>query len=234
MNVAKTVWGGRHAFVSFARPEQTGDAAELCQTYAIDNGAYTIHTQGGTLDVPAYADYVREWMRHPGFDWCLIPDAIGGDEQANDLLIGKWQQEGLLAVSVPVWHLHEDLARLDYLSRAFPRVALGSSGEYWRVGDERWWGRMREAMETVCDERGLPRCKLHGLRMLNPTVFSHLPLASADSTNVAQNHNRERRQHHCSPTLAALLIVERIERHAAAARYNPASCGIRENLELVG
>lgn len=42
-------------------------------------------------------------------------------------------------------------------------------------------------MNAVCDRDGLPICKLHGLRMLNPEVFSRLPLASADSTNIAQN-----------------------------------------------
>ena len=37
------------------------------------------------------------------------------------------------------------------------------------------------------DSKGLPATKLHGLRMLNTEVFSRLPLASADSTNIAQN-----------------------------------------------
>lgn len=30
-------------------------------------------------------------------------------------------------------------------------------------------------------------CKLHGLRMLNPEIFTRLPLSSADSTNVGRN-----------------------------------------------
>ena len=42
-------------------------------------------------------------------------------------------------------------------------------------------------MNAICDEDGLPITKLHGLRMLNPEVFSRLPLASADSTNIAKN-----------------------------------------------
>jgi hypothetical protein len=29
--------------------------------------------------------------------------------------------------------------------------------------------------------------RLHGLRMLNPEVFSRLPFASADSTNIGRN-----------------------------------------------
>ena len=42
-------------------------------------------------------------------------------------------------------------------------------------------------MNAVNDKQGLPVTKLHGLRMLNTEVFSRLPLASADSTNIAQN-----------------------------------------------
>ncbi len=45
---------------------------------------------------------------------------------------------------------------------------------------------MAQAMAQACD-LGRPRVKLHGLRMLDVEVFSRLPLASADSTNVARN-----------------------------------------------
>lgn len=46
---------------------------------------------------------------------------------------------------------------------------------------------MAEAMNAVTDSDGLPITKLHGLRMLNPEVFTRIPLSSADSTNIAQN-----------------------------------------------
>ena len=46
---------------------------------------------------------------------------------------------------------------------------------------------MAEAMNAVTDSDGLPITKLHGLRMLNPEIFTRLPLSSADSTNIAQN-----------------------------------------------
>ncbi len=46
---------------------------------------------------------------------------------------------------------------------------------------------MAHVMAAVCDNQGRPLCKLHGLRMLDPAVFSKFPFASADSTNIAQN-----------------------------------------------
>lgn len=66
-------------------------------------------------------------------------------------------------------------------------MCLGSSGEYSVVGNEAWWGRMREALGAICTHNGYPTCKLHGLRMLNPRIFPSLPLSSADSTNIARN-----------------------------------------------
>jgi len=42
-------------------------------------------------------------------------------------------------------------------------------------------------MEVCCDADGMPKTKLHGLRMLDPVIFSHMPLSSADSCNVARN-----------------------------------------------
>ena len=46
---------------------------------------------------------------------------------------------------------------------------------------------MAEAMNAICDKKGNPLAKIHGLRMLNQDIFTRLPFASADSTNIAQN-----------------------------------------------
>jgi len=83
--------------------------------------------------------------------------------------------------------MHESLERLDRLVTTWPRICIGSSGEYATVGNEKWWARMHEIMEVACDRGGSPKCKLHGLRMLNPKVFTKIPFTSADSTNIGRN-----------------------------------------------
>lgn len=236
LDVARTVWTRRHAFVSFHRPEQVAFAAEVCQSFAIDNGAFSHWKAGnGSIDAEVYAAFVRKWARHPAFDWCLAPDVIDGDEAANDEALDRWQAESMVDrhLSVPVWHLHESTERLVRLCRTFSRVALGSSGRFSMVGDVAWMQRMGEAMQAICDADGRPMCKLHGLRMLNPTVFSHYPFASADSTNAAQNHNRTRKLYQLTPAMAALTIVDRIESHASAPRWN-GTYGLTFNMDLVG
>ncbi len=228
----------RHACISFADSRDVHLAAEVCQSFILDNGAFSLwRSGGGTVDVEAYAEWVREWCRHPAFDWCLIPDVIDGDEAANDIMLARWQQTGLWAYGVPVWHMHEPFERLARFSRAFPRVALGSSGVFSSVGSAAWWDRMRGAMEAVCDD-GRPRCKLHGLRMLNPTVFSQLPLASADSTNIARNIGIDSAWDRApyapkSKSTRALILADRIEHHASAARWVDTR-GMDFNEELIG
>lgn len=228
----------RHACVSFAHPAQLPLIAEVAQSFMLDNGAFTLWKRGeGTVDVTAYAEWVRRWHRHPGFDFCLIPDDIDGDEAANDMMLARWRDTGLWKYGVPVWHLHESLERLDRMSRSFDRIALGSSGRYAVVGNGTWWARMSEAMDTICDD-GMPRCKLHGLRMLNPTIFSQLPLSSADSTNVARNIGIDAAWDRAayapaSKEVRALVLADRIEHHGSAARWNNTR-GVEMNLELFG
>lgn len=234
LTVASAAWTARHAFVSFEAPEQIAFAAEVCQSFALDNGAFSVWRRGAVLDVKGYVEWVDEWKRHPGFDWCLIPDVIDGTEADNDAMFAEYRAAGgdLLA-GVPVWHMHESLERLARLCRTWPRVALGSSGQWADVGTPDWWQRMGEAMDFLCDDVGRPPAKLHGLRMLNPTVFSQLPLSSADSTNAAQNHSRERRLYRLTPQMAALKIIDRIEQHCSAPRWNR-TYGTQQNLDLVG
>jgi hypothetical protein len=176
-----------HAFVSFSAPDQLGTAIVACQSFAIDNGAFTAWKAGRPVTnwspYYAWADMCR---KIPSCDFAVIPDVIDGDEASNDALLEEWPLPRWFGV--PVWHMHESIDRLNRLVDAgWPRVALGSSGEYSKVGDARWWRRMGAAMDAVCDEYGQPKVKLHGLRMLNPSVFCHLPLASADSTNIGRN-----------------------------------------------
>jgi hypothetical protein len=206
--------------ISFFRPEDIGTAAEVCQSFCIDNGAFSAWKQNKTIDWEAYFDFVEQWRHHPAFDWAIIPDVIDGHEQQNDRLVSLWDAKYGRGYGVPVWHMHESMKRLDELCE-WPRLAIGSSGDYATVGNDRWWQRIAEAMQVVCPE-GKPRTKLHGLRMLDPAVFTHLPLASADSTNAVRNSSSYRRFGMYFPPNASTrmaIIAERIEAHQSAALW---------------
>lgn len=222
--------------VSFAEPRQIEEACEICQSVALDNGAFSAWRSGKVFDRPGYEAWTAKWLRHPAVDWAVIPDVIDGTEAKNDQLVWSWPFP--TATSVPVFHLHESMKRLEFLCARFPRVALGSSGEYARPGAPEWWARMAEIMSVVCDADGLPKVKLHGLRMLDPVIFSHLPLSSADSCNVARNVGIDRwwsgARAPRSRSTRAIIMMERIESHASAARWNATAAGVQQNLELIG
>lgn len=227
---------GRHCMVSFEEPRQVAEAAEVCQSIVLDNGAFSAWRANRVHDFVGYQHWARHWLRHPAVDWCVIPDVIDGTELANDVLLTEWKLPA--AVSVPVYHMHESLERLERLIACYPRVALGSSGQYAEPGAGPWWGRMAEVMRVACDADGMPKVKLHGLRMLDPVIFSHLPLSSADSCNVARNIGIDSKWSgtYLPPDkeTRAIVLAKRIEAHASAHRWSHESAGVQHNLDLLG
>lgn len=219
---AAAVSGG-HAFVSFSAPAQLGLAAQVCQSFALDNGAFSAWKRGEPVtDWSPYYRWVLDASRIPGFDFAVIPDVIDGTEDDNAALVRAWplrQWHG-----VPVWHMHESTAYLEWLARNWPRVCIGSSGMYAKIGTPEWWARMAEAMRVVCDDSGRPITRLHGLRMLDPAVFSRFPFASADSTNIGRNIGIDQawKGTYSPPTKEARAAVmrARIESQNSAVRWD--------------
>ncbi len=117
----------RHALVPYPRQDDLPVAAEVCQSFIFDSGAFSAWTRGEPLDVEGYTRWCDLWHRHPGFDWALIPDVIDGSESDNDALLRGWPDD---IEGVPVWHLHESLDRLCRLGDGYRTVALGSSGRW--------------------------------------------------------------------------------------------------------
>ena len=216
--------GGGHAFVSFAHAQQLNVAAELCQSFAIDNGAFSAWRGGNPVqDWRPYYAWAADCLRIPSCDFAVIPDVIDGDENANNRLLYEWPLPTWFGA--PVWHMHETLARLEHLASRYPRVCIGSSGEYSVVGNPIWWKRIVEIMRVVCDDQGRPRVRLHGLRMLNPRVFTELPFASADSTNIGRNIGIDKswsKGNYLPPTkeTRAYVMRTRIESHNAPVTFN--------------
>lgn len=231
---ARAITGG-HAFISFSDTGQFGLALDVAQSFAVDNGAFSAWRSGKPVtDWSRYYAWIAEIHRYPSFDFAVIPDVIDGDEAANDALLAAWPWQKARWIGAPVWHLHESLDRLERLALAWPRVCLGSSGEFETVGSARWYVRMSEAMDVVCDRDGRPVCKLHGLRMLDPDVFTRFPLASADSTNIARNIGIDNawRGTYTPPTKEARAQVmrERIESQQSPIFWNRAAAPIQQTL----
>ena len=234
-DAAIAAWRDGHAMVSFANQQQVELAFEYAGEVAIDNGAFSLWGKGERIDVAAYLEFVARWSCHPSFAWCVIPDVIDGDEAGNLELIQRWPFAQ--ALSVPVWHMHESLEFLDLLVGRFPRVAVGSSGEFSEPATPRWWTRIADAMDIACDANGYPKTKLHGLRQMDSTITSVIPYSSVDSCNIARNIGIDSAwggtYTPASKELRALVLRDRIKHHASASRWAGLG-GIQRNLELFG
>lgn len=189
----------RHGLVSYANQGHMEQVAGCCSSFVLDNGAFTFWQQAQKakeqgkpapppIDWDEYYRWVNEWAKHPGYDWHLIPDIIDGTEDDNWRLMFHYGRKA--PYGVPVYHLHESLEHLERLVKNYPRIALGSSGEWKTPGTKAWKSRMAEIMAVVCDPDGVPQCKLHGLRMMNKKIFTLYPFSSVDSCNAGRNNGR--------------------------------------------
>lgn len=212
-------WSGRHAFVSWAAQQQLTLAASITQSFALDNGAFSLWKSGKPVNWEDFYRWSEGWLNHPACDWAVIPDVIDGTEDENDALIDQWPHGDR---GVPVWHLNESIERLERLAAKWPRIALGSAAEFDVRRTKACMARLREALPRISDVNGRPKVKLHGLRMLNPKLVTQIPLASGDSTTVARNIGLDV---HWKNTYApktkegrAVVLVERIEAFQAPER----------------
>lgn len=183
---AAVVLTGGHGFVCHGEDRNLALVAEVCQSWAGDNGAFPAWKAGKPItDWRPFYEWAARCKLIPNCDFVVVPDVIDGGEAENDALLAEWPLPRWFGA--PVWHMHESFDRLERLAAGWPRICIGSSGEFSKVGTARWWQRIGHAMRVVCNDDGQPLVKLHGLRMLDSRVFSRLPLSSADSTNIGRN-----------------------------------------------
>ena len=221
-------YSGRHAFISWPDHRQIKLAASICQSFALDNGAFYFWKKEDPMDDwgPFY-EWAGEWLTHPACDWAVIPDVIGGTEAENDALLEQWPYR--MDQGVPVWHLNESVGRLIRLAKqGWPRIALGSAAEYDVRRPRACIDRLNKVLPTI-SIKGRPKVKLHGLRMMNSRIVTQVPFSSVDSTNVARNIGIDKKWSGAyAPSTKegrVDVLVERIEIHQAPSTVGGSTWG---------
>ena len=180
---------GKHFCVSFAHPQDALVCHQIGQSVMLDNGAFSMWTRNKQVDWAEYYEWAEKWLEYPT-TWAVIPDVIeggGNNLRGNEMLIARcpipYHQ------SAPVWHLHEGVDRiLHFLDLGYTRICFGSSGEYRRVGSDKWHHRITEAFNLLSQSGPIPW--IHMLRGMSLSGEQY-PFSSVDSTDVARNHNRK-------------------------------------------
>ncbi len=175
---------GCHFCVSHAAPQDVARCHKIGQSVMLDNGAFSKWKSQKETNWPEFYDWAERWLAYPT-TWAVIPDVIDGGSQMQDALLREWPfgHKG-----APVWHMDEPLSRLLRLADEWPRVCIGSTGQFAAVMSPAW----RRMMDEIWNELARGRRFLPAIHMLRGMRCSgrRWPFASVDSTDVAQNHNR--------------------------------------------
>jgi len=173
---------GKCFCVPFPDPRDAATCMQIGQSVMFDNGAFSVFTRGGTLDVAKYYAWLDPMLGHP--HWAVVPDVIDGSVAEQGERIATWPFPRELGA--PVWHMGLSIDWLLSLADSWPRLCFGSTAAYWQVGSPAWSRRADEAFNELSKRhKRLPW--VHMLRGLS-LCGDRWPFASADSTNVARNH----------------------------------------------
>lgn len=159
----------------------------------LDNGAFSAWRNGEALGWDhweRFAEWANDILTRCPQAVAVVPDVIGGTERENWELLNEFAGLVDLDRCMPVWHMHESLDYLRHIASVGPYMAIGSSGQYAKVGGAAWHRRMAQAMRAVdrCTlRRGLMRPWVHMMRA--QSELHRYAFDSADSCNIAVNHN---------------------------------------------
>ena len=183
--------GARDYCVSYYRPDQVEWVNANARSWFADNGIFSAWQKGVEFSDAywqAYYDFCRRWCLDGRCSWAVIPDPIGTGTQELDYFIREWPSD-LRDHGVPVYHLDEPIHRAVALLERFGRLCVGATGEYRVILSPAFCERMDELFNTIHTGFGFipPIHFFRGLQLLKPE--HDWPITSADSTDVARNHN---------------------------------------------
>lgn len=157
----------------------------------IDNGAFTVHRQGGTLDIDKYIEYINENDEYCDYFIALdeIPGKWGQERTREEILhapLQTWENYLYMIEKVnkpekllPVFHQGDDFKWLEkILTHPTPKYICIS-------GNKELTNKRREAFYKQCYEyinRLNPNIKVHCLGSATMSNVEKFPFTSMDST----------------------------------------------------
>lgn len=190
--------------VSFLRPEQLDDVLELqnpAGMLMLDNGAFTHWRAGnGRIDRAAFFEWANRVQSYCDVAVAVIPDVIGGSEDEN------WMEAARAVRDLSdfperlafVWHMNDSMEQLKRACVLFNFVAIGSCADF-DIQTKRgaYVERLRHASAVIdyVERFHQRRPWIHLMRGLS-VLCGAVRFDSADSSNIARNHNRTKGQEH--------------------------------------
>jgi hypothetical protein len=142
----------------------------------LDSGAYSAFTQGVTVTLEEYIDFVKANEQY--LEVYANLDVIG---DAEATLKNQRAMEDAGLDPMPCYHYGEGFEWLEqYLDEGYEYIALGVAG----VKDKRQLSRwLDHCWSLICDKDGMPRAKMHGFAITSVGLMTRYPWYSVDSTS---------------------------------------------------
>lgn len=148
----------------------------------LDSGAFSAFTQGVEIDLPGYCEYIRRNQ-----DLILVASVLDGIGDPQKTYENQRRMEDLGTRPLPCFHYGEDERYLEYYLQNYEYITLGGmvpiAKPQLRIWLDRIWSKY------LCDERGLPRIKVHGFGLTRVDLMQRYPWYSVDSSSWVQNAN---------------------------------------------
>ncbi len=142
----------------------------------LDSGAYSALTQGVKIDIQEYIDFIKKYKDH--LEAYANLDVIG-DAEASYKNQKIMEEAGL--TPIPCFHYGEPIGYLKEYIENYDYISLGGMVPI-STGDLRVW--LDELFSKyICDEKGMPRVKVHGFGLTSHPLLIQYPWYSVDSTS---------------------------------------------------
>lgn len=140
----------------------------------LDSGAFSAFTKGVEIDIDKYIDFIKEHIDY--IDVYANLDVIG---DAEATLENQKYMEKAGLTPLPCFHVKEDFSYLKYYVDNYDYIALGGVAQAGRQA-QIW---MDDCFDMICDDKGMPKCKVHGFAVTSLKLMLRYPWYSVDSTS---------------------------------------------------
>lgn len=143
----------------------------------LDSGAYSAFTQGVEIDIQEYMSFIKKNREY--IDVYANLDVIKDP-------VATWENQQIMEAAglhpLPVFHIGSDYSYLQrYLDKGYDYIGLGIAG----IKGEKilipWLDRCFG--DYLCDEKGMPKVKVHGFGITRLDILFRYPWWSVDSTS---------------------------------------------------
>ena len=149
----------------------------------LDSGAFSAYTQGVTIDLDGYCDYI---LRNS--DILTVSSVLDGIGDPLQTYKNQAAMEARGVKALPCFHYGEDERYLEHYVANYPYITLGGMVPINKEQLTYWLDRIWSKYLT--DKDGMPKLKVHGFGLTRVGLMARYPWYSVDSSSWVQSAGR--------------------------------------------